>query len=113
MDKERERVRLNPSEEFWSSMSDWSGRIQREVQERPVKSCCPPFRVGFFSRRCPVAVMGFRVVLLSFLLVSLSCSRGAVITGVSERLPALLHSSVTSSQTNRLDLSCRTVLGVF
>uniref|UniRef100_A0A7N8YPL9 Prokineticin 1 n=1 Tax=Mastacembelus armatus TaxID=205130 RepID=A0A7N8YPL9_9TELE len=33
----------------------------------------------------PVAAMGFRAVLLSFLLVSLSWSRGAVITGACER----------------------------
>lgn len=36
----------------------------------------------------PVAVMDFSVMLLSFLLVSPSWSRGAVITGVSEKFVA-------------------------
>lgn len=40
-----------------------------------------------------VAVMGFRAVLLAFLLVSLSWSRGAVITGVSLTFGALMDTS--------------------
>lgn len=59
-------------------MSDWRPGIQCVVPERPFRV------VGVVFGESPVAVMGFRAVLLSFLLVSLSCSRGAVITGVSE-----------------------------
>lgn len=40
-----------------------------------------------------VAVMGFRAVLLAFLLVSLSWSRGAVITGVSPTFGVLMDTS--------------------
>lgn len=48
VDKERERVRARPSEEF---MSDWSTRSEREVQEKPVRV------IGvFLFPQCPVAV---------------------------------------------------------
>lgn len=88
VDKEREKVRLPPLRSSGTFMSDWRPGIQCAVPERPLPAACPALKV---FRESPVAVMGFRAVLLSFLLVSLSWSRGAVITGVSERFPALLH----------------------
>lgn len=90
VDKEKESVWL-PS--LWSAgtfMSDWRPGIQCKVPERTL-------RVVVQCWGClesPLAVMGFRAVLLSFLLLSLSWSRGAVITGVSERILALLHTEV-------------------
>lgn len=50
------------------------------------------------------AVMGFRAVLLSFLLVSLSWSRGAVITGVSFPFGALMDSSCPFTPLHFLNL---------
>lgn len=81
-DKERERVWLPRRRSPETFMSAWRPGIHCVVQKRPFRA------VGVVFRESPVAVMGFRAVLLSFLLVSLSCSRGAVITGVSGTFPA-------------------------
>lgn len=62
-------------------------RMQREVPGRDFL----PVVLKVLS--VSAAVMGFRAVLLSLLLVSLSWSRGAVITGVSPSFGALMDSS--------------------
>lgn len=62
-------------------------RMQREVPGRDFL----PVVLKVVS--VSAAVMGFRAVLLSLLLVSLSWSRGAVITGVSPSFGALMDSS--------------------
>lgn len=64
-----------------------TSRMQREVPGRDFLTVV--LKVVSVS----VAVMGFRAVLLSFLLVSLSWSRGAVITGVSLPFGALMDIS--------------------
>ena len=64
-------------------MSVWRAGDPVRGARESVNSCCPVLRVSWESSS-PVAVMGFRAVLLSLLLVSLSLTRGAVITGVSE-----------------------------
>lgn len=69
---------------LWSS-----GNLHERLETRDpvqgageiIKSCGSVLRV-----QSPPAVMGFRAVLLSFLLLSLNWSRGAVITGVSEMI---------------------------
>ncbi|XP_054465950.1 prokineticin-1 [Anoplopoma fimbria] len=65
-------------------MTDQRARDPVRGAGETVNNCCPVLR-PLRESRSPVAVMGFRAVLLSFLLVSLSCSRGAVITGACER----------------------------
>uniref|UniRef100_A0A8C4HI05 Prokineticin 1 n=1 Tax=Dicentrarchus labrax TaxID=13489 RepID=A0A8C4HI05_DICLA len=65
-------------------MTDWRAGDPVQGAGETVNSCCPVLRV-LREPSSPVAVMGFRAVLLSFLLVSLSWSKGAVITGACER----------------------------
>lgn len=64
-------------------MTDWRARDPVRGARETANSCFTVLRV-LRESSSPVAVMGFRAVLLSFLLVSLSWTRGAVITGVSE-----------------------------
>ncbi|XP_042347046.1 prokineticin-1 [Plectropomus leopardus] len=65
-------------------MPDWRAGDSVRGAGQTVNSCRLVLRV-LRESSSPVAVMGFRAVLLSSLLVSLSLTRGAVITGACER----------------------------